>query len=275
MTTSPDNSTLYVAGDFSRVNGKKRSQLAAFATDSGSLSPSWRPSVDGFPLVLRSHGKDVFIGGQFQHLAGAARRDIGAVSASSGAPTPLKLDPSGSTGFLDDRVEALLFKGSHVYVAGSFTKIGGVTRPSLAEVDLGDGHVTGWKPKPDRAVHALGRAGDTIYAGGEFTELGGKKRAFLGAIKLADGSATGWNPHGVDGANKGDVRGILGLHVTSKLVYVTGTFKAIGSAPRNRIAAVRRSDGKATSFHPATQDLEALFLREPDGTLIAGTAFPR
>ena len=67
-------------------------------------------------------------------------------------------------------VEALAIVGETVYVAGSFTAIGGRSRKRLAALDAADCAATRWDPAPDDVVRALVAApgGTHLVAAGDF-----------------------------------------------------------------------------------------------------------
>src|SRR5438874_1982489 len=74
----------------------------------------------------------------------------------------------------DGPVWAIMVHGSHVYVGGSFTQVGGVSANNVAKGDgtnwsaLGAGLTGGSLPE----IHALAFAGEHLYAGGFFTQAG-------------------------------------------------------------------------------------------------------
>ena len=91
--------TLYLAGDFASVSGQARGAVAAVDLASRALL-AWNPAVSGtttggargvFDLLVLDTG--VALAGNFDHVAGAARRDLAAVDAvtdnrSRGIPIP-------------------------------------------------------------------------------------------------------------------------------------------------------------------------------------------
>lgn len=98
---------LYVGGAFSRVNGRRRSSLAALSTRRGRLVRSFRGSVAARSRRRRAQivdlhliGSRLFVGGRFSRLSGSGRSGFGAISARSGRldrrfqpPEPVSVGP--------------------------------------------------------------------------------------------------------------------------------------------------------------------------------------
>lgn len=228
---------IYVAGDFTTIDGQPRNGLAAVDSGAGHVA-SWDPSPSGGPIrALEVDASRVYVGGEFTSIGGQPRAGIAALDVASG------LAAAWNPGLAGGAVEALASAGSILYVAGSFTSLGGQPRSGIAAVDSSTGLVTAWNPAAsDPSVHALALSGGTLYAGGYFTSIGGQLRAGLAALDVTTGLATGWNP-GVSSY-------VLSLAVSGSTVYVGGDFVACGGATRNHVAAVDATTGVATAWDP-------------------------
>jgi hypothetical protein len=96
-------------------------------------------------------GTTVYVGGQFNFIAGEQHYGFAAVDAFTGEPTGWKPDGDGP-------VAALATSGSTLYVGGSFTKLGGFPARNLAAVVMGptlaapDGVIHRQEASEDRAV---------------------------------------------------------------------------------------------------------------------------
>jgi hypothetical protein len=174
-------STVYVGGDFTSIGNQPRTGLAAVDASTGEVT-NWHPNVGrqfGTARVdaLAVSGSAVYIGGDFTSIGDQPRLGLGAVDASTGAPTNWNPNSSADAGL---GFTALTVAGRTIYVAGGFKMIGGERRFGLAAVDDATGTVTGWAPEPTREsdhidpapIHALATSGSTIYAGGDFTWMG-------------------------------------------------------------------------------------------------------
>ena len=93
LAVSPDGSTLFVGGAFSRANYSARHDLAAFDLRTGGLT-TWAPTVSNnvsnealrvVSLAVSSDGSRVFLAGPFRQVNGATAQGFMAVDATTGA----------------------------------------------------------------------------------------------------------------------------------------------------------------------------------------------
>jgi hypothetical protein len=135
--------TLYLAGAFTAVNGAPRSGLAAVGT-AGGVKP-FGPALTGSPapvvnaLVIDESNATVYVGGHFASVAGEDRSNLAAVDAA-GTGTATSWDP-GAGGDVASLV--LNTAQETVYVAGSFTTLGGEVRKGAGAITTA-GDVTIW-----------------------------------------------------------------------------------------------------------------------------------
>ena len=136
LALSPDQKTLYAAGQFTSVNGQNRYRVAAFDTATGALT-SFRPSVNAGVNAVGATNTAVFIGGSLTSVNGAARSKVAAVSASTGATLPFNASIPGGT------IQALTVAPdlASVIIGGSFTSVNGSSDPGygLARLDAATG----------------------------------------------------------------------------------------------------------------------------------------
>jgi outer membrane protein assembly factor BamB len=250
--------SVYAGGDFGRMGGQARGNIAALDVATGSATP-WSPEASGGSpplLTIAAAGGTVYAGGTFAAIGGQARNRIAALSVATGAAT--SWDPNA-----DGTVSTLVVSAGTVYASGGFTTIGGQARNKIAALD-GAGAATAWNPNANGGIAALRESGGLVYAGGSFTAIGGQTRNRVAALDAA-GSATSWNPN--VGAAVNDVV------VSGGLAYLGGTFTTVnGFVPRNRIAAVDLASGTATSWNP-NSDTDVYALAVGAGTIFAGGPF--
>ena len=131
---SPDGNTLYLAGTFSKINGKPRSRLAAVTTTTGALLP-WAPAASASVHAILPLATKVIIGGDFTQLDGTAVKRIGAVDTAKGALVP------GWSATASCRVQALAVSqdGTQIYAGGYAQYWDGIDRPGLARLSAATG----------------------------------------------------------------------------------------------------------------------------------------
>jgi hypothetical protein len=128
-------SRVFVGGSFNSVGGVTRNYAAALDAATGALDTTWAP-----PLVVGHNGNGdvyaiaptdsaIYLGGQSDMSAsqgGTTRQGVAAVHPTTGALTSW----SANTG----EVRGISASDAAVYLAGSFSTVGGVSRPNTAAV---------------------------------------------------------------------------------------------------------------------------------------------
>ncbi len=142
LAVSPDGRRLYVGGQFTHINGKPRSNLAAFNISNPTRpkllgNKKFRYDVNGTVNALATAGETVYFGGTFTMVNQAARSRVAAV------------DPNGLTGFAPQlakpyagyatAVRSISATSQRVYVGGMFGTVNGYARPGLAVLNPSNG----------------------------------------------------------------------------------------------------------------------------------------
>ena len=138
-------------------------------------SPIWQ--TNNTVWALDSANGVVYAGGQFTSVRppGAApgtgevtRNRIAAFNANTGALiTTFNPNANGMVYDLDVSND-----GTKLYVAGSFTTIGGQTRQRIARLNLPSGTVdTSWTANADGIVATVTSDANNVYVGGDFTTI--------------------------------------------------------------------------------------------------------
>jgi hypothetical protein len=190
---SGDHNTLYIGGEFTRVESKSDGSLAvknlaAINVKTGTVIRTWRPEVTGRDAVVRSlavrNGK-VYIGGNFTAVEGKPRKNLAAVGAYTKAVLLSRWAPQ--VGSDTSYVFALEAGDRKLYAGGGFSKVNGAPRKNLAAFNLKTGSLDRhWKPRATRAPTCkdpkcshkvrtleLGSSGKSIFVGGSFSHIGG------------------------------------------------------------------------------------------------------
>jgi trimeric autotransporter adhesin len=243
---------VYLGGSFSRVSGQTRSRVAA--VDAGSGAPTgWNPQVSAKVNALATDGSTVWLGGTFTSVGGSPRLRLAALSATTAAVTAFRADVDGEAEGSGPYVNALALRGSELYVAGAFSRIGGVARTVSARVDAVSGAVSGWRPATRYTATAIALApdGSRVYVGGRGP--GGYVAAYT-----ATTGATVWsrNPDG-------DVQA---LTATTADVYIGGHFDAVGGLVRRHLANLGPADGAVGTWDPGADSSEGAFVLATDNS---------
>ena len=145
VQASPDESVVYVGGDFTTIDGKSRQHIAAFSTDTGALLETFKPNLNGSvrAIAVSGDGSTVYAGGMFTSAGGSARNKLAKFTAGTGA-----LDPLWTPSADDGRVQALVVspQGDKVVVGGRFSTMnGGVSARGTGAVSTaGTGVILPW-----------------------------------------------------------------------------------------------------------------------------------
>jgi hypothetical protein len=132
-------------------------------------------SLNPAAVVLMTHGDQLLIGGDYIQYGG--RFNLISVSQATGALT--SWNPSIAGPFAT--VTAFGASGNTVFVAGSFTSIGGQARNGLAALDATTAAVLPWNPAGGGGG-SLAATDSSMFVGGDFTSFGPEARMGLAAF---------------------------------------------------------------------------------------------
>jgi PKD repeat protein len=215
IAVSPDQSRIYVGGDFTTVNGISHRRIAAFDASTGALIAAFNPPMNYHVDALVATNTTVYAGGEFQDVGTQTRLGLAAFNASNGAL--LNWAPAATGG----DVWALTIDptGSKIAVGGSFTALNGSSNPGygLGMVDATTGanlpmaiNSIVRDGTADGAITTLTSDGQYVYGGGyTFGRTGGTWEGTFSASW--NGGVTRW-------AN--DCHGdTYSVHVQGQVVY--------------------------------------------------------
>ncbi len=112
--------------------------MAAFDVDTGALIDTFLPSIDGpVEAVQLDHdaADEVWLGGNFDNIDGATRRNLAKMQITTGGLLPWTADTDGRI------QEIVLTPDDRMFVGGAFDLIGGADINRLAELDPETGAV--------------------------------------------------------------------------------------------------------------------------------------
>ncbi len=201
----------YVGGEFSSVAEQLRRNLARVLPD-GTLDPDFRPAPqfvggasDYFgavtaltldPNAASPSGAGVlYVGGQFNTVAGQTRQNLAALDAATGEVLPLQATFAyPSTTSYPPRVESLLVHEGMLYVGGIFEQVSGQPHTGLVALDAVTGAVLPWRadlaaenPNFFSLPYALSLGDGTLYLTGIFVDfVNGQPREGIAEVALAD-----------------------------------------------------------------------------------------
>ncbi|MEV5575709.1 hypothetical protein AB0L06_37210 [Spirillospora sp. NPDC052269] len=168
VVASPDGKRVYVGGEFTTVDGKAHTRLAAFDTKTGKLVDAFNPVVSNKVRGIAATDSAVYFGGNFFNVNGKARTRLAAVKASNGA----NIDTWRPTAD-DDEVFALALApgGKTVLIGGRFQQLDGQAKVGVGAVYTSNGALAPWssRPVPSRQgtdfsyVTDLQVQGDTVF----------------------------------------------------------------------------------------------------------------
>ena len=233
------NGVVYIAGNFTAINGQQRLSLAALDAATGQLLP-WNPVPNnGVWTIAAVHGT-IYVGGTFTMIGGFYRNQVAAIDAFGNI---LPWDPN-----TNGTVATLTASGSTIYMGGFFTTVSGQARNKLAALDAVTGKPTAWNASlvcGGCEVRALAVSGTTLYVGGRFPQIGTVARNGLAAVDTRNAAILPWNP------NPDAPVWSLGVTNDSRgtTVYAGGEFTAIGGQKRSYLAAVD-AQGAALAWAP-------------------------
>ena len=223
LALSEDGKTLYVAGEFDRVNDEWHSRLAAFdiSQGHGTLISSFQPVFSTTVKDIAVAGDTLYVGGYFTKVNKQQRTRLAALKASTGE----LLDWTASAEGPNAQVYAIEVSPDHskVVIGGSFSTVNGSSKPGygMALLSASTGEVL---PMP---------VNDTVRTAGE------KAAIFDIAVDDAGFYATAYSAVGrldeanLEGSFKADWNGNLiwlepchgdtyGIAPTKEIVYTVG-----------------------------------------------------
>jgi hypothetical protein len=143
LAVTPGGATLYVGGDFTKVDGVTHRHLAAFNTATGALITGFKPVPNARVRAIAATSTQVFIGGDFTTVGNAPRERLAAVSSKTGGVLKAWA-PKADKGVYAMGVAA----GNRIIVGGKFQKINGNTKIGITAISAKTGKNVAWASHP-------------------------------------------------------------------------------------------------------------------------------
>lgn len=277
---APDGQSVYVGGQFSRVNNVTRSRVARLDVATGANWAGFQtPTLSGQVKDMRLVGSRLIVGGSFQSVGGVTRRALTALNAATGAADSSiniglngpRTTTNGTTAPV--KVEALDVNpaGTRLVVIGNFSSANNQARHQIAVINIANSPATlsGWsttryQPQCSTGVPTYMRGVDFAGDGSWFAVV---TAGFTYSGRLCD-TATRWEITNESGNRQptwvnytgGDT--LLSVAVTGAAVYVGGHQRWLdardregqnGGVPRSGIGAINPTTGRALSWNPGKE----------------------
>ncbi|MFI7639236.1 hypothetical protein [Nonomuraea sp. NPDC049400] len=281
-----DSGTVYVGGEFTGVNNTRSRSLARLKLSDGSLVAGFAPRIGGGMVsALVRQGSKLYVGGDFI----SPRTALARLDATTGAADPaFAITPGGP---LTDnvKVHAIAATRHRLAVDGSFTTLGGHSRPQLGLIDISGptARVAPWRTEAyagrcAEAFPSYVRGLDFSPDGRYFAVVttGGPKGGMCDTTARFETYAKGTRvkPTWVNSTG-GD--SLYSVCVTGAAVYVGGHQRWLdnprgrdsagpGAVSRPGIGAIHPTTGKALSWNPTRErgiGVKA-FYAHPSGLLV-------
>lgn len=231
------NSTLFVGGRFSLVQGALRPMLAGISVaGTPALTSLHISSVSGTVIqqVAASKTGLIFVAGDFFDLNDTSIDNLAAIQISDSSLVP-SFSPNP-----DNDVQALFVQGSTLYIGGSFQEIFGVSRNYGAAYNFSSKTLTNWMPESNDYIQTIDSISGSILLGGAFTKI--NTNIPRTGIALVD-SNTGAALIGFNLSISGGYSSISTIFVDSAndWIYLAGDFNSILGASRQNLARLQLS----------------------------------
>ena len=277
LERSPNGRYLYVAGDFSTVDGVSRKGVARFDLRTSAVT-KFNARLDGRVRTVNYVGGHLIVGGAFTRVNGVRRVGLASLDPATGALQPYVnanlsgtvSNNAGPTQVLHAAVNPTM---SQMAVAGNFTSANGATHWRTVLLDLGraSAKVSAWNApilqQPCNRVADPNYVRDLSYSqdgtwfamatAGFKNPTGPLTDTVCDAVSRFSTTAAGHTPAWV---NYTGCDTLLSVLVTSDAVYVGGHQRWLdnsacnaagtGAVSRPGIGAVDPATGRALSWNP-------------------------
>jgi uncharacterized delta-60 repeat protein len=277
VALAPDGGVM-VGGYFTSVWGRgtvttSRSYVARINPD-GSFDPAFNAGAN-FAVAAFAFQPDgkIVLGGYFTALqsrglaTAVSRNRLARVNSDGTVDTAFTLDAGGRP------LVSVAQPDGKLLIGGSFTSVGGLTRPYLARLNANGTVDSAFTPAaPNGRVLAIARQTDgKLIIAGTFTIVGTTERNYVARLNVDGSLDTAYNPN-----SNGQI-GAVALQADDKLL-VGGNFTtftpngATTSTVRTYLARLN-ADGTVDTFDPGPSSTVSAIVVQGDGKILVGGAF--
>ncbi|MBK8284428.1 MAG: delta-60 repeat domain-containing protein [Ahniella sp.] len=273
MIQQPDGK-LVVGGDFTRIAGVGRANLARFNVD-GSLDTTFTLAVDGIVFCLEIDAQGwIYAGGSFQNVGGQSRSRLARFSAAGAVDANWQADTDGTVYDI-----ALNNAQSQLYVVGEYSEISDNLRERVARVSTANGAALDaqWRLGGEADVGVTDVLPDEgngfVYIAGYMESVDGNIHRGVARLSVSGfGAVDNWNPQ-LDG-------NVFALEQDATHVFVGGPFTQVntagGLATQLRLARIAKTGALGDSnWNPGMTAADSVIhlRRSTDGLYVAGRFF--
>ena len=201
-------STMVIGGTFTQASAAgssevvSRSRILAFDASTGAIDPNFAPVLDDYveTLLPGPTPGTVYAGGKFGTVNGVAQKGLVLLELATGQPVA-----GFRPGYLNGLVQDMALRDGRLLIAGTFTKIGSLSRGGLASLDPTTGVVTSYLTATVTEHHnyngtgAFGAIGVTRFditpdgtrmvLIGNFRKVDGQERRQIAMLNLSGSTA--------------------------------------------------------------------------------------
>ncbi len=257
LTMDISGSTIYIGGNFSKVNNVGRSKLAAVDIDSGALT-NWNPNANGNVLTLKVSNFQVYVGGEFTQVGNEKRWGGAAVDMFTGHLSDWNPNAIyGTLGYPFVRDQNNEQTDSEILLQD---------RNVQAEWD-DIGYIPPIPIDKPGAINSILITDSTAYAGGRFSKIGGELRYGIASLDLVTAAAQPWTPEILYGSN---IPIITSMAFSRDGMLVGGYFTRINGESRLNLAEIDLVTGNATNWNPQLDDAPSAIVSTGSRVFVGG-----
>ncbi len=268
----PDDTGVFLAGEFDAVNGVARSRIAEVDLISGATK-AWNPGLGATSGYTLAAADGFIYAGFFSGGVNVVHSSVMKVSRAGITDEAFRVFASGPGGSVRSIAHA---SDGRTYIGGTFMGVNGISINGLARFNSDASLDSSWRPNPDGHVLALALVGSELVVGGTFKHIGGVARNRVAKLPTTGTPLVDalWDPN-IEGASA--FTSVSHIAVDGANVFLAGSFEQASGNVRKGIAKFPTAGTGSVdiSWDPgwaAIADVRAL--AAGDGALFVGGYFP-